>query len=337
MKSYPGDETRHERDCEYVTSDGPAPCTCKAGRDFEAWAMTTDHTPQVDTAPVDEDGLAKQLAADIMAGVRRANIDRSFSDENQDEFEALTLTPMLAAALRRPTPPPDVAKLPRGIRDQRFSADRRSQDAPSALPSDDVERLVAEGKKRGVFDTTKNGPELVAYLDDRAGMLASLRDEMSEGYRGWLDDAVEALRTATKRAAEVAALTPRPDTASINKMEDRSKTDVSLNEARRVVHAESSESLCVGVSKPVCSSIVAPVEPVADSPTIGEEAVEQLRVARIEAFEQGYLSAVEDMQTATHKDAMTEGAVEWADFAALKTPTPAGPPPDTALSQGQGD
>ncbi len=24
-------ETRHERDCAYVTSAGPAPCTCKAG------------------------------------------------------------------------------------------------------------------------------------------------------------------------------------------------------------------------------------------------------------------------------------------------------------------
>lgn len=24
-------ETKHERSCAYVTSDGPAPCTCKAG------------------------------------------------------------------------------------------------------------------------------------------------------------------------------------------------------------------------------------------------------------------------------------------------------------------
>jgi hypothetical protein len=24
-------ETRHSRDCAYVTSDGPAPCTCAAG------------------------------------------------------------------------------------------------------------------------------------------------------------------------------------------------------------------------------------------------------------------------------------------------------------------
>lgn len=64
------------------------------------------------------------------------------------------------------------------------------------------EGLIEQGNARGVYDTTKLGPELVAFLNDRAGMLAALRDEMSEGYRGWLDDAVAALRTAEERCAD---------------------------------------------------------------------------------------------------------------------------------------
>lgn len=30
IHTVPVDETIHERDCAYVTSDGPAPCTCRA-------------------------------------------------------------------------------------------------------------------------------------------------------------------------------------------------------------------------------------------------------------------------------------------------------------------
>ena len=65
-----------------------------------------------------------------------------------------------------------------------------------------MEAQIKRGKKRGLFNTTKLGPELIAFLDDRAGMLAALRDEMSEGYRSWLDDAVDAMRTANKRLSE---------------------------------------------------------------------------------------------------------------------------------------
>lgn len=70
-----------------------------------------------------------------------------------------------------------------------------------------VERLVEQGNKRGLYDTARLGPELVAYLSDRAGMLAALRDEMSEGYQSWLDDAVAALECAAKRTAEAFSAT----------------------------------------------------------------------------------------------------------------------------------
>ena len=68
-------------------------------------------------------------------------------------------------------------------------------------PTSELEAVLEEGNKRGLYDTTKIGPELVAFLDDRRGMLAALRDEMSEGYRGWLDDAVEALQIARDHLA----------------------------------------------------------------------------------------------------------------------------------------
>jgi hypothetical protein len=77
-----------------------------------------------------------------------------------------------------------------------------------AVSTDEIVAMLEEGNRRGLYDTTKIGPELVAFLDDRRGMLASLRDEMSEGYRGWLDDAVDALRIASERLA--ALTTPAP-------------------------------------------------------------------------------------------------------------------------------
>jgi hypothetical protein len=77
-----------------------------------------------------------------------------------------------------------------------------------AVSRDELVAVLEEGNRRGLYDTTKIGPELVAFLDDRRGMLASLRDEMSDGYRGWLDDAVDALRIASERLA--ALTTPAP-------------------------------------------------------------------------------------------------------------------------------
>lgn len=43
---------------------------------------------------------ARNLAAQIMAAIRREDIDRYSGDESQDEFEALTLTSMLTSTLR---------------------------------------------------------------------------------------------------------------------------------------------------------------------------------------------------------------------------------------------
>jgi hypothetical protein len=92
MKSYPGDETQHERDCDYVTSDGPAPCTCKAGRDFEAWAMTT----------TDPTKLADELQARLNAKLNAVfGVDLLLRPDDMRT---------IIAALRRPTPPSDVAK-----------------------------------------------------------------------------------------------------------------------------------------------------------------------------------------------------------------------------------
>jgi len=77
-----------------------------------------------------------------------------------------------------------------------------------AVSTDELVAVLEEGNRRGLYDTTKIGPELVAFLDDRGGMLAALRDEMSEGYRGWLDDAVGALQIARDHLA--ALTTPAP-------------------------------------------------------------------------------------------------------------------------------
>ena len=65
--------------------------------------------------------------------------------------------------------------------------------------------LIERGNQRGLYDASKLGPEFVAYLEDRRGMLAALRNEMSEGYRPWLDTAVKALADARDRSAEAAA------------------------------------------------------------------------------------------------------------------------------------
>ena len=66
-----------------------------------------------------------------------------------------------------------------------------------------IEEQIERGQIRGLFDTTKIGPELIAFVEDRASMLASLRGEMSEGYRTWLDSAVNAMRVANERLYEV--------------------------------------------------------------------------------------------------------------------------------------
>jgi hypothetical protein len=80
-----------------------------------------------------------------------------------------------------------------------------------AVSTDEIVAVLEEGNRRGLYDTTKIGPELVAFLDDRRGMLASLRDEMSDGYRGWLDDAVDALRIASERLAALTTPAPAED------------------------------------------------------------------------------------------------------------------------------
>jgi hypothetical protein len=113
------------------------------------------------------------------------------------------------------------------------------------------EAVLEEGNKRGLYDTTKIGPELVAFLDDRRGMLASLRDEMSEGYRGWLDDAVDALRIASERLA--ALITPAPEGSATEIAEKaRSFAESKTKLLREVV--ESRRTTPAPAVKPHCST-----------------------------------------------------------------------------------
>lgn len=53
-----------------------------------------------------EGRVARALAAEIMVKVRQHRIDRNSEDEAQDEFEALTLVPLIKAVLE---PSPDVS------------------------------------------------------------------------------------------------------------------------------------------------------------------------------------------------------------------------------------
>lgn len=53
-----------------------------------------------DQPPADEVERVRKLAAEIMVAMRQARFPKEYADEAMDEFEALTLTPMLTEAIR---------------------------------------------------------------------------------------------------------------------------------------------------------------------------------------------------------------------------------------------